>query len=154
MSINQKIREILGLGENASPLIQLRPDLFSAVEKIALRDGLTIGQAANDLIRFALYEDQLAEDSLETWYQLTQREREIAALIWLGLTNPQIAERLSISTNTVKTHIKNILNKFNVRSKKGLQDLLLGLDLSDWAYLGEHTHNSTTNSDSPDGVNP
>lgn len=154
MSINQKIREILGLGENASPLIQLRPDLFHAVEKIALRDGLTIGQAANDLIRFALYEDQLAENSLETWHQLTQREREIAALIWLGLTNPQIAERLSISPNTVKTHIKNVLAKFNIRSKKRLQDLLSGLDLSDWTHLGQAVPYAPTNSDSPGGVNP
>ena len=154
MSINHKIRELLGISQNPAALIQLRPELLTAVEKIAVRDGRTLGQVANDLIHFALCEDQLAESSLEIWQQLTQREREIAALIWLGLTNPQIAERLSISPNTVKTHIKNVLAKFNVHSKKRLQDLLLGLDLSDWAHLGGATPRLPTTSDSPGGVNP
>ena len=133
MSIHKRIREILGVSQNPAALIQLQPELLAAVEKIAVRDGRTIGEVANDMIHFALHEDQLAESSLQTWEQLTQREREITALIWLGLTNPQIAQRLLISPNTVKTHIKNILNKFNVHSKKSLSNRLAGLDLSHWA---------------------
>lgn len=136
MSIHRKFREILGIGQTRSAFVQLHPELLTAVEDIAAQNGRTVVEVANELISHALYDHQLATSSLQTWQQLTQREREITALIWLGLTNSQIAERLLISPNTVKTHVKNILNKFNVHSKKGLSNLLAGLDLSDWADLG------------------
>ena len=138
MSIHKRFREILGVSQNPSAFVQLRPELLTAVEEIAAQNGRAIGDVANELISHALYDHQLAASSLQTWHQLTQREREITALIWLGLTNPQIAQRLLISPNTVKTHIKNILNKFNVHSKKSLTELLTGLDLSDWADFGEN----------------
>lgn len=154
MSIHKKFREILGVGQARSTFVQLRPELLTAVEDIAAQNGRTVGEVANELISHALYDHQLAASSLQTWQQLTQREREITALIWLGLTNPQIAERLLISPNTVKTHVKNILNKFNVHSKKSLSNLLAGLDLSDWADLGSGGANPPTPASSPGGVNP
>jgi DNA-binding NarL/FixJ family response regulator len=135
-------------------LVQLRPELLTAVAEIAAQNGRSIGEITNELVRHALYDHRLAESSLQTWQQLTQREREIAALVWLGLTNPQIAQRLSISNNTVKTHIKNILNKFNVHSKKSLADRLASLDLSDWADIGASDSVPPTSSESPRGVNP
>ncbi len=45
---------------------------------------------------------------------LTPREREIAALIADGLSNKQIARRLSIELATVKNHVHNILGKLGV----------------------------------------
>jgi DNA-binding CsgD family transcriptional regulator len=150
MSIHKLFREILGVPHNPASLIQLRPELLTAVEKIAARDGRTIGEVANDMIHFALYEDQIAERTIQTWQQLTPREQELTALIWLGLTNPQIAERLSISENTVKTHIRNILAKFNSHGKEALREKLYGLDLSDWTDLGADEPTSPTNGESPD----
>jgi DNA-binding NarL/FixJ family response regulator len=50
------------------------------------------------------------EQVLET-YPLTQRELEILELIVGGCSNGQIAEKLYITVGTVKTHIRNILNK-------------------------------------------
>ncbi|WP_097990544.1 response regulator [Streptomyces sp. f51] len=48
---------------------------------------------------------------------LTQREREVLALIGQGLPNRAIAERLFISEATVKTHINNLFAKAGVRSR-------------------------------------
>jgi DNA-binding NarL/FixJ family response regulator len=48
---------------------------------------------------------------------LTQREREILDLIAEGLTVKEIAERAHVSTNTVRTHIRNIYEKLQVRSR-------------------------------------
>ncbi|RYZ48941.1 MAG: response regulator transcription factor, partial [Sphingobacteriales bacterium] len=46
---------------------------------------------------------------------LTSREREVLLLIADGCTNPQIAEKLSLSLHTVDTHRKNLLTKFDVK---------------------------------------
>ena len=51
---------------------------------------------------------------------LTQREREIIRLIALERTNDEIATELFVSTDTVKTHRKNLMAKLNVRSTAGL----------------------------------
>ena len=48
---------------------------------------------------------------------LTNREREILALLADGLGNKQIAARLGISTNTVKTHLELLFEKLDVSSR-------------------------------------
>ena len=48
---------------------------------------------------------------------LTEREREVLALMIEGLNNTQIAARLTISPSTVKSHVSNILGKFGVASR-------------------------------------
>lgn len=48
---------------------------------------------------------------------LTNREREILALLADGLGNKQIAARLGISTNTVKTHLELLFEKLEVSSR-------------------------------------
>lgn len=55
-----------------------------------------------------------AEDLIEP---LSEREREVLALIADGLSNGEIASRLSISLSTVKGHIANIFGKLGVRSR-------------------------------------
>ena len=48
---------------------------------------------------------------------LTEREREVLALMVEGLNNTQIAGRLTVSTSTVKSHVSNILSKLGVASR-------------------------------------
>ena len=48
---------------------------------------------------------------------LTEREREVLALMVEGLNNTQIAGRLTISPSTVKSHVSNILSKLGVASR-------------------------------------
>src|SRR5512141_2369165 len=48
---------------------------------------------------------------------LTEREREVLALMIEGLNNTQIAGRLTVSPSTVKSHVSNILSKLGVTSR-------------------------------------
>lgn len=48
---------------------------------------------------------------------LTARERQVLALVERGLSNKQIAKRLSISLPTVKNHVHHILRKMSVQSR-------------------------------------
>jgi DNA-binding NarL/FixJ family response regulator len=48
---------------------------------------------------------------------LTNREREIIALISEGLSNKEIAERLHIATYTVKSHVHGVLRKLGLDTR-------------------------------------
>jgi len=56
-------------------------------------------------------------------HNLTPREVQVAALLAYGLTAEQIAEKLSIKTNTARTHIKHIYIKLGVNNHLMLSNL-------------------------------
>jgi NarL family two-component system response regulator LiaR len=53
----------------------------------------------------------------EPGLDLTEREREVLALMIDGLNNTQIAGKLTVSPSTVKSHVSNILSKLGVASR-------------------------------------
>jgi DNA-binding NarL/FixJ family response regulator len=63
---------------------------------------------------------EIARDSLDkalVGAGISSREKDIIQLMLNGLGNKDIAERLFISLNTVKTHNRNIFRKMNVKSR-------------------------------------
>ena len=54
---------------------------------------------------------------LKRGIRMTQREKEVIALIVDGMSNKQIAEKLNIATFTVKSHVHNILDKLALQSR-------------------------------------
>jgi DNA-binding NarL/FixJ family response regulator len=56
---------------------------------------------------------------------LTEREEEVLVPVALGRTNAEIADELSISLSTVKTHLASLMNKLGARNR---------VELAMWAY--------------------
>jgi DNA-binding CsgD family transcriptional regulator len=54
------------------------------------------------------------------YFCLTQREQEVVALLTLGLTSKEIAIRMNISPNTVKTFFRLIMTKMAVSTRSGV----------------------------------
>jgi DNA-binding NarL/FixJ family response regulator len=50
-------------------------------------------------------------------YPLTPGEYQVLECVWEGSTNLQVTEKLGVSINTVKTHLKNIFSKLDVGSR-------------------------------------
>ena len=88
--------------------------------------------SADDLVRAihaahagrATLSPEAAQSLVETANQpptpgldLTEREREVLALMVEGLNNTQIAGRLTVSPSTVKSHVSNVLAKLGVASR-------------------------------------
>lgn len=58
-------------------------------------------------------------------YNLTKREIDVAGLLFSGLRNAQIADKLFISEITVKKHLQNIYNKVGVNNRTSLINKML-----------------------------
>ena len=91
--------------------------LFEAVRVIAAGEALLAPAITRRLIaEFARLRprQQTRPDRLEA---LTSRETEIMCLVAEGLSNREIAERLVLSDETVKTHVSHVLRKLGLRDR-------------------------------------
>ena len=75
---------------------------------------------------FRLYDrkSEKVENTINEYPRLTTRENEIVDLLLKGRTYKMIAEELYLSENTIKTHIKNIYAKYDVKCKAELIKVL------------------------------
>lgn len=71
----------------------------------------------------AMSEEEIL-DMIAANHRLTERERDVMILAYQGLTNPDIAERLFISSHTVKRHMHNIFEKLDVSTRIELIHLI------------------------------
>lgn len=90
-----------------------REELLEALRKVVVGEVL----AQDELLQAALRQLAPEGDGLELKdrpERLTQREVQILALLSEGLSNPQIGEVLQLSESTVRTHVRNVLQKLGV----------------------------------------
>jgi DNA-binding NarL/FixJ family response regulator len=91
-------------------------DLLAAIRVVARGDALLSPSVTRRLIADIAGRPgrPAASNQLDT---LTEREREVLALVAAGHTNEEIAERLHLSPLTAKTHVSRILTKLGARDR-------------------------------------
>lgn len=133
MSFIKHLLRSLGLTDQSSERqFELDANLRAWLEEVAYQERRPMEEIAADLIQEAMDQRQNATANLERWRELSPRQQDIAALTCLGYTNQQIAIRLHLSPETIKTHLRSILQKFGVKTKFELRQLLSDLDFSAW----------------------
>ena len=100
---------------------------------LAQHEGRPEDELIQKLLAAGLTHYYETEELWKKWSSLSQREKEVTALVCLGRTNKGVAERLVISPETVKTHLRNALIKFNFRSRDELRMALQDWDFDAWA---------------------
>ncbi len=91
--------------------------LSAAVKAVAFGDALLAPAVTRRLIeRFASLADPGAKPPAG-YDDLTNREREVFAMVGRGLTNAQITDRLVLSEATVKTHVARIFAKLDIHDR-------------------------------------
>jgi DNA-binding NarL/FixJ family response regulator len=104
-------------GASGYVLKQIRgSDLVSAVRTVAAGQSL-LDPSATTRLMARLRQDRKPEEKPDALPGLTDREREILALIGEGLTNRQIGQRLYLAEKTVKNHISRLLAKLGVERR-------------------------------------
>jgi two-component system, NarL family, response regulator LiaR len=88
----------------------------SASELITAIQGAVVGKTSLSPEAAQVLVQGLKQSKAET-HDLTEREREILALMVEGLANHDIAARLVVSQSTVKFHVSNILSKLGVSTR-------------------------------------
>jgi DNA-binding NarL/FixJ family response regulator len=92
--------------------------LFDAVRVIAAGDALLAPTVTRRLIaEFATLHRQPDAPRAAAIAALTPREAQVLRLIAEGLSNPEIASRLTVTEETVKTHVSRILAKLGLRDR-------------------------------------
>ena len=92
--------------------------LFDAVRIIAAGDALLAPNITRRLIsEFAHQHPRPAAAAIPRLDELTPRETEVLRLLAEGLSNPEIAARLVVTEETVKTHVSRVLRKLDLRDR-------------------------------------
>ncbi len=79
--------------------------------------GLVMMLDTNVLMEFARPAEQGTDAPASHVPRLTERELEVLDLVAEGMSNREIAEKLYISENTAKNHVRNILEKLHTHTR-------------------------------------
>ncbi len=119
--LDEYVFEALRVGASGFLLKDIEPDdLRQAIRIVAGGEALLSPRVTRRLItRFVAQLPQQPKDP-ERLAVLTEREREVMALVAYGLSNEEIGQRLAMSPATAKTHVSRAMLKLGARDRAQL----------------------------------
>jgi DNA-binding NarL/FixJ family response regulator len=122
-----------------SSVIVVLTGFGTSLREDSLRAGADIflskESASDTIVRTIRQSVLLPDQTIDRSEALSSREREVAALAAGGKSNPEIAELLGVSVNTVKTHLSHVMAKLGVGGR-------VALALA-WKKRNDMAHNSS-----------
>lgn len=114
---NASITKALKTGINSHLLKDCDHDeIIEAIYKTAKGESFMCGKIVTAILEKPAHSVEYSCEGLN----VSDREMEIIKLIAEGLSNKEVADKLFLSTHTVTTHRKNIMNKLGVNNTAGL----------------------------------
>jgi DNA-binding NarL/FixJ family response regulator len=116
--LDEHVYDALNAGASGFLLKDITAErLFDAVRVVAGGEALLAPAVTRRLIgEFARLQPRPAQNSSQL-RALTPRERDVLRLVAEGLSNQEIARRLGVSDETIKTHVSRVLNKLALRDR-------------------------------------
>jgi len=115
---DQHLFEAIKCGAHGYLLKDLEPhQLYSMIESISRGEAPLSGAIAAKILKEFTQPSQDSNQDPEIIDALTEREINILELVVEGMTNKEIASSLVISENTVKIHLRNILEKLHLQNR-------------------------------------
>ena len=117
--IDDYVYGALRAGASGFLLKDARPDqLIDAIRRVHRGESLFAPSILTSLVEHFL--DRRAPSKTHDIARITPRETEVLTLVGRGLSNDDIARELTVSHNTVKTHISSLLAKLDARDRAQL----------------------------------
>ncbi|WP_030683434.1 response regulator [Streptomyces cellulosae] len=119
---DEHIVEALRAGASGFLVKDIRPaELLDAIRTVAAGESLlSPGPTSRLIARFLRAPDTATTSALGGPSGLSERERQVLALVARGLNNPEIADALGLSPLTAKTHVSRIMGKLGARDRAQL----------------------------------
>lgn len=117
--VNEEIVEFVNAGVSGFVLKDATFDEFVAtIRSVAAGEKVLPPRMTESLFsQIAMQADGRGSEHVLDDVRMTRREREVIDLIGEGLSNKEIAQRLNIATHTVKSHVRNVMEKLALHTR-------------------------------------
>lgn len=119
MAASEEIMEYVNAGVCGFVLKEAGFDEFVATIRTVASGGTVLPPPMTDSLfaQIAKSEVRRGSPAVVADARITRREHEIVDLIGEGLSNKEIAQRLNIATHTVKSHVRNVMEKLTLHTR-------------------------------------
>jgi len=117
--VNEEIVEFVNAGVSGFVLKDATFDEFVAtIRSVAAGEKVLPPRMTESLFsQIAMQAEGRGSEHVLDDVRMTRREREVIDLIGEGLSNKEIAQRLNIATHTVKSHVRNVMEKLALHTR-------------------------------------
>jgi len=132
MSLWRRILDALSFLLPGDRMFSLDDEWTDSSYNLPDQPALLESEVSSDLLELAYQHRQFVQDLLRRWHSLSPREQQVTMMICYYYTTSEMAAQMVVSTNTIKSHVRAVLRKFDVHSRSELRLLLSDFNFDNW----------------------